>query len=279
MAKMPDCLEIISDEELRSTHWWQSRSISIALFYGLDYWKAEMLQAARSAGVICIIETDSDGRLPPLRVSTGQWLDYIRQQATPRQKSGMLYGALKNTFSKNKAQRIKTDQLIEATDYLKIESEGAADGLRRSLRERGLAHCEPKVLTIPFAVRNVFMGSPVPETRDPVVVLAGRIDAYQKGPELLLKTIRRFLNTVPEARLRIHSRDDSGRFAREIKKALGGSGLISGSIRHGRSSRNHSGRLASSFRPRALRALPSRHRKPYAAGRVLSRHLSPVSNH
>ena len=86
---------------------------------------------------------------------------------------------------------------FELADYIKIESEEPARLLRAFLKRRNRADLAEKVVTILFAVRDIFVTEPVNLRREDLVIVAGRVGAQQKDPALLERALRRFLTHLP----------------------------------------------------------------------------------
>jgi glycogen synthase len=98
---------------------------------------------------------------------------------------------------------------FELVDHIKIESEVPARLLRAFLEQRNRAHLAKKVVTIPFAVRKIFVTEPVELPRQELVIAAGRLGAQQKNPVLLEQALTQFLEASPSARVEIHVRGEA----------------------------------------------------------------------
>ena len=109
-------------------------------------------------------------------------------------KAAIINVWLRYLLFKSAKHEARIFKAFELADYIKIESEGPANLLRGFLKRRNRAHLAEKVVTIYFAVRDVFVTEPVNLQREDLIIVAGRIGAQQKNPALLEKALRRFFD-------------------------------------------------------------------------------------
>jgi glycosyltransferase involved in cell wall biosynthesis len=200
----------ISAGEIQPVPWWKREALDMALLYGADRFDPSILQAAREAGTKLIIESDSDGyvsiRQDPLRVLRVNMWD---PSYAWRHKAGIVKAWLQELLVESARREALLFKTFELADYIKIESEEPARLLREFLKRRNHAHLAEKVVTIPFAVRNIFVTEPVNLRREDLVIVAGRLGAQQKNPALLERALRRFLDASPAAHIEMHVRGDA----------------------------------------------------------------------
>ena len=199
-----------SDEEIRTLDWWKRESLDAAFFYGTDGFEPSILRVARAAGARVVIECDSDGYVSmlqgPLRVLRVRMWD---SRYTLRHKAAIINVWLRHLLFKSAKHEAAILEGFELADYIKIESEEPARLLRGFLKRRNRERLAEKVVTVYFAVRDVFVTAPVNLQREDLIIVAGRIGAQQKNPILLEKALRRFLETPGSARLEIHVRGEA----------------------------------------------------------------------
>jgi glycosyltransferase involved in cell wall biosynthesis len=200
----------ISGEEIRSPQWWNRESLDMALFYGADRFDPAILQAAREAGTKSLIECDSDGyisiRQDPVRQLRVKMWD---PSYTWRHKAGIVKAWLQELVIESARRETLLITTFELVDHIKIESEEPARLLCEFLKQRNRDDLAKKVVTMPFAVRDIFVREPVDLPRKELVIVAGRVGAQQKNPALLEKALRRFLDESPSARVEIHVRGEA----------------------------------------------------------------------
>ncbi len=199
-----------SDEEIQTVEWWKRESLDAAFFYGIDGFDPSILLAARAAEARVVIECDSDGYVSilqdPLRVLRVKMWD---SSYTLHHKAAIINVWLRHLLFKSVKHEARIFKAFELADYIKIESERPASLLRGFLKRRNRAHLAEKVVTIYFAVRDVFVTEPVNVHREELVIVAGRIGAQQKNPGLLERALRRFLEAPGSAHLEIHVRGEA----------------------------------------------------------------------
>ncbi len=199
-----------SDGEIQTVEWWKRESLDAAFFYGTDGFDPSVLLAARAAGARVVIECDSDGYVSilqdALRVLRVKMWD---SSYTLHHKAAIISVWLRYLLFKSAKHERKIFKAFELADYIKIESEGPANLLRGFLKRRGRGHLAEKVVTVYFAVRDVFVTEPVNLQREDLIIVAGRIGAQQKNPALLEKALRRFFDAPGSAHLEIHVRGEA----------------------------------------------------------------------
>lgn len=200
----------ISDEKIRTVQWWKNESLDMAILYGAESFDASILQAAREAGTKLLIECDSDGyvsiRQDPLRdLRVRRW----NPTSSWRDKASTLKAWLHELLLQSSRREPLLFKSFQLVDHIKIESEVPAELLCAFLVQRNRACLAKKVVTVPFAVRDVFVTGPVDLPRQELVIVAGRVGAQQKNPVLLEEALRRFLEASHSARVEIHVRGEA----------------------------------------------------------------------
>jgi glycosyltransferase involved in cell wall biosynthesis len=97
-------------------------------------------------------------------------------------------------------------RFLSEADVIKIESEVPARILQGFLERRGRPDLARRVEVIPFAVRPCFTEPRLPDRKEDLVIVAGRLGDVQKGPVETAAALRAFLRNGGPTRVEIHSR-------------------------------------------------------------------------
>jgi Glycosyl transferases group 1 len=199
--------------DLESAEWWHAQELDLAIFYSFNAFSPQVLRQARNSGATVIVECDSDGTVSPLQSPFWQlrtvyldrrlpWLRLLRSSKAWAQ-DWLVHG-------KGREETILNG--FDQAHFIKIESEIPAEILRAFLHRCGRSDLARKVVEIPFSVRECFTGPEVPERKEPVVLLAGRLSQLQKGPVETLQVIQRLAAAADAPRIEMHVRGESPEF-------------------------------------------------------------------
>jgi len=198
---------------LQRAGWWRQQELDLAIFYGVGTFPGEVLRQARVSGATVVVECDSDGTVSPLqapwrRFKLTHWDSRLPFLSRLRSAKAWFHNWL---VSGKDRERIVLDFFNEA-DWIKIESEIPATVLKSFFLSRQRADLARKVTVMPFAVRQWFTTPAVSSIREPVIVLAGRLSALQKGPVETVEVLRSLSHGTAPPRIELHIRGAAPEF-------------------------------------------------------------------
>lgn len=207
-------------DQVTSVQWWKTFGCDVVCANSLQT-HADVLRAARDAGMRCGIDGDSDGLLSPRQ---WPWKWYARRYRDQRHGLALRARLLKMAWMDWKNGSAIEDALIAqiaACDFLKIESLRAAANITTILKKRGRHDLVGRLRVLPFPVRDECTKVPVSAEREPLVTVMGRLEHEQKDPVLLERSIRAILSAESTVRFAVFSRGHSNRFARLANEYAG----------------------------------------------------------
>jgi hypothetical protein len=201
------------ENDLENPGWWRRQNLDAAIFYGAASFSPNTLRLARESNATVIIECDSDGRVSLLQSPLWRLRQtHIDSRSPLRTRLRSSKAWLDDLLCSGKAREKVVLESFSQSDHIKIESDGPAGILRRFLLSRGRADLARKIVVIPFAVRQTFSEPPIPETKKPIVLLAGRLGALQKGPLETIDALRHLVNRPAPPSIEIHIRGAASEF-------------------------------------------------------------------
>jgi glycosyltransferase involved in cell wall biosynthesis len=203
----------LGGNDLDNPGWWNRQSLELAIFYGVGSFSPEILRRARQSEATVIVECDSDGLVSPLQSPFWRLLQtHIDSRLPLRARLRSAKAWLDDWLWSGSAREKAVLESFSEADYIKIESEGPAAILRLFFLSRDRDDLARKIVVIPFAVRGSFSAPAVREIKKPIVLLAGRLGALQKGPVETLNVLRRLLNLPAPPLVEIHIRGEAPEF-------------------------------------------------------------------
>lgn len=201
------------ETDLDNPEWWSRQSLDAAIFYGAGRFSPNTLRLARRSKATVIIECDCDGRVSPLQSPFRRlWEAHIDRRlplaVRLRSSKAWLDGLL---WSGKATEKVLLESFSES-DYIKIESDGPAAILRRFFLSRARGDLARKIVVIPFPVRESFSAPAIRGLKKPIVLLAGRLGALQKGPLETLMALRELANLPAPPVIEIHVRGAAAEF-------------------------------------------------------------------
>ncbi len=201
----PELAERFELSTLRDPAWWRKRGITVASFYAMNTFPKEVLEAARMAGAIIVLEADTSGFISFRDHPWQRFLESWDDRCTTWQKLQRIKAW---AYVVRKTPQIMDAVMIanaEEAHYIKVESRMPAVLTRRYFRRRGRADLATKVIVRSFAVRDSFLGL-IPSEKERLLIVAGRMAAPQKNPTFVAALLDSFSRENPDWRVEIHSR-------------------------------------------------------------------------
>jgi len=195
-----------SHSELENPAWWASLRLDGLVFYTWGQPRyANMVRAARKAGILVAQVTDAQGIMSPL----ADWSAHVRAESAycwqePKWKR-LLRGVCKILYSHT--IRVFTRDLavvraICSSDRFFCVTPNAEKRFRKLVSRLGDSKAAERIHFVPLPVNFHFCyDRSIPKTND--VVAVGRWDSYQKRTPLLMECITKFLDSREDVRFRI----------------------------------------------------------------------------
>lgn len=214
-AEMETPLQVAETaEELNDAAFWRPLGVEVAI--AITYHKrASMMAAMQQAGIRTIALSDSDGqvglRAHPAMTLTKMW-HYLPNW---RKKLGCLKYFLGRYFLdgfRGQEEDLEFLRSTEHSDVVLFHSEPAIQCFRKFLRFHRREDLTSRLRHAPFAVPTFFTDHPLPQTKDDLIVAAGRWSDPQKDAPLLVGALDRLLKQRSQSRVEIFGNDADAPF-------------------------------------------------------------------
>lgn len=201
---------VVTADDLADVDFWRRLGATVALT--ITYHRfTNHLRAMAEAGLRVVAISDSDGRVG---LRTHPWAT-LERMIVYRQGLRSKLGCLKYFLGRYLGDGWSGEEedreylaSTRASDAVVFHSPQAIDAFRRFLRRHHAdAELAPRLHVAPFAVSDAFCDTPVLETRDELLVAAGRWSDPQKDSPLLAAALDRLLSHRPSTRVHLYGRD------------------------------------------------------------------------